>query len=173
MAFLFLDLLSYVVHRAQHATPLLWRLHALHHSDPDVDVTTAVRHHPFEFILASGVFWLAVLVLGVPISAAAVHGTTVFVLAALTHCNTRWPSWLERLLRPLLITLDLHLVHHSVNQRDLNRNFGAVFSAWDRLLGTFARPSSAELTFGVAELTRADACRPLAMLLTPWRMRSP
>ena len=170
MGFLFLDLMVYAVHRAQHAMPWLWRLHALHHSDPDVDVTTAVRHHPFEFLIASGIFWFAILVIGVPALAVATHAGTTFALAAATHGNVRWPAWTERLLRPVVITLDLHLVHHSVNLAESNSNFGAVLSVWDRAFGTFApaRPISA---FGVAALDPASACRPLAMLATPFQSK--
>jgi sterol desaturase/sphingolipid hydroxylase (fatty acid hydroxylase superfamily) len=159
--FLALDLLSYGVHRAQHAVPLLWRLHALHHSDPDVDVTTSVRHHPAEFLIATGCFWLALMVVGVPGPVVEAHAVTVFTLAVATHGNVRWPAWLEQLLRPVVITLDLHLVHHSIATGEANANFGAVFSVWDRLFGTLAAPRTEELVFGVAELSRADACRSL------------
>jgi sterol desaturase/sphingolipid hydroxylase (fatty acid hydroxylase superfamily) len=168
VAFLALDLLSYALHRAQHAVPVLWWLHAVHHSDPDVDCTTSVRRHPIEFLWASGVFWLAV-VLGIPVNVAVTHGAALFLLAAFSHANLRWPVWIERALRPVVVTASLHLVHHSVDECDLNRNFGAVLSVWDRLFGTFApaRPISA---FGVAALDRANACRPLAMLATPWAL---
>jgi sterol desaturase/sphingolipid hydroxylase (fatty acid hydroxylase superfamily) len=168
--FLALDLLYYGVHRAQHAVPFLWRFHALHHSDPDVDVTTSVRHHPVEFLIATGCFWLAVMGLGVPGPVVEAHAVTVFTLAAATHGNVRWPAWAERLLHPALITLDLHLVHHSIATDEANANFGAVFSIWDRLFGTLAQPLSGAPVFGVADLSRADACRPLPMLLTPWRL---
>ena len=103
-AFLLLDFLNYATHRCQHAVPLLWRLHALHHSDPDVDVTTSVRHHPIEYLLAGGFYWLAVLAFDLPLAVVTVHGLTVFATAAITHGNTRCPEWLERLLQPLVIT---------------------------------------------------------------------
>jgi sterol desaturase/sphingolipid hydroxylase (fatty acid hydroxylase superfamily) len=169
--FVALDALSYWLHRAQHAVPWLWRLHALHHSDPDVDWTTSVRHHPAEFLSASGVFWLAVLVLRIPAAVVAAHGTTVFVLAVATHVNVQWPEWLERMVRPTVITLDLHLVHHSIAPAEANANFGAVFSFWDRLFGTFRAAGGTELVFGVRELQRRDCIRPIAMLLTPWRIQ--
>jgi sterol desaturase/sphingolipid hydroxylase (fatty acid hydroxylase superfamily) len=173
VGFCLLDLLSYAIHRCQHAVQLLWRLHALHHSDPDVDVTTAVRHHPIEFLIATAVFWLAVLVIGVPAWIAATHGIVVFALAAATHGNVRWPTWVERLLRPVVITLDLHLVHHSIEVDEANANFGAVFSVWDRLFGTYASVPRSEydrLVFGVRELPGRDCLKPSFMLLTPWRL---
>ena len=172
--FLLLDLLQYAVHRCQHAVPFLWRLHALHHSDPDVDVTTSVRHHPIEYLIATGVYWLAAVTLGIPAIVVTSHAVTVFAAASITHGNTRLPEWLERWLRPVFITLDLHLVHHSMSPAEANANFGGVLSVWDRLFGTFTRLSCAEqerLVFGVRELPRHEAVRPSAMLLTPWRLR--
>jgi sterol desaturase/sphingolipid hydroxylase (fatty acid hydroxylase superfamily) len=82
----------------------------LHHSDPNVDVTTSVRHHPIEYLLATGFYWLAMLVLDIPVAVVRTHGLAVFA-AAVTHGNTRLPKWPERLLQPVVITLDLHLVH--------------------------------------------------------------
>jgi sterol desaturase/sphingolipid hydroxylase (fatty acid hydroxylase superfamily) len=172
--FLLLDLLQYAMHRCQHAVPFLWRLHALHHSDPDVDVTTSVRHHPIEYLIATGIYWLAALALGIPALVVTSHAVTVFAAASITHGNTRLPEWLERWLQPVFITLDLHLVHHSVSPAEANANFGAVFSIWDRLFGTYTRLSRTDLdrlVFGVRELPRRDAVKPPAMLLTPWLLR--
>jgi sterol desaturase/sphingolipid hydroxylase (fatty acid hydroxylase superfamily) len=174
VGFLLLDLLQYAVHRCQHAVPFLWRLHALHHSDPDVDVTTSVRHHPIEYLIAAGIYWVAVLALGIPAIIVISHALTVFAAAAITHGNTRLPERLERWLQPVFITLDLHLVHHSLSSAEANANFGAVLSIWDRLFGTYARLPRAEqerIVFGVRELPRRDAVKPSAMLLTPWLLR--
>jgi sterol desaturase/sphingolipid hydroxylase (fatty acid hydroxylase superfamily) len=174
-AFLLLDLLQYAVHRCQHAVPFLWRFHAMHHSDPDVDVTTSVRHHPIEYLLATGVYWLMVLALDVPVAVVLIHGLAVFTAAAITHGNTRLPEWLERLLQPVIITLDLHLVHHSIAYDEANANFGAVLSVWDRLFGTYVRLPRAQqerIVFGVRELPRRECLKPSAMLLTPWRISS-
>jgi len=172
-AFLLLDFLQYAVHRGQHAVPFLWRFHALHHSDPDVDVTTSVRHHPIEYLLATGFYWLAVLALGIPAIVVLSHGLAMFAAAAVTHGNITLPGWLERLLRPLVITVDLHLVHHSIEFSRENWNYGAVLSIWDRLFGTYAQISRAQrdrLVFGVRELPPRDCLKPSAMLLTPWRI---
>lgn len=171
--FLLLDLMQYAVHRCQHAVPFLWRFHALHHSDPDVDVTTSVRHHPVEYVLASAVFWLAVLVLSVPPVAVVSQGLAVFAAAAITHGNIRLPEWLERLLQPVVITVDLHLVHHSLEYAEANSNFGAVLAIWDRIFGTYRRLPRARqerLVFGVRELPRQECLKFSAMFMTPWRM---
>jgi sterol desaturase/sphingolipid hydroxylase (fatty acid hydroxylase superfamily) len=173
VGFLLLDLFQYGLHRCQHAVPFLWRFHALHHSDPDVDVTTSVRHHPIEYLIAAGVYWLAVLALGIPAIIVLAHSLTVFAAATLTHGNISLPEWLERLLRPVVITLDLHLVHHSIEFSRKNWNYGAVLSIWDRLFGTYTEISRAKrdrLVFGVRELPVRDCLTPSAMLLTPWRL---
>jgi sterol desaturase/sphingolipid hydroxylase (fatty acid hydroxylase superfamily) len=173
-AFLVLDLLHYAVHRWQHAAAFLWRLHALHHSDPDVDVTTSVRHHPLEYLIAAVVYWTAALVFEIPAAAVMTHTAAVFAAAAITHGNIRLPERVERWLQPVVITLDLHLVHHSIVPQQANSNFGAVLSIWDRLFGTYKRLPRAELdrlAFGVRELAPADALKPSSMVMTPWLLR--
>jgi sterol desaturase/sphingolipid hydroxylase (fatty acid hydroxylase superfamily) len=172
-AFLLLDLLNYAVHRCQHAVPFLWRFHALHHSDPDVDVTTSVRHHPIEYLMGAGFYWTAVLALDIPVHVVTSHALAVFAAAAVTHGNMRLPGWLERVLQPVVITLDLHLVHHSVSYDEANANFGAILSIWDRLFGTYVRLPGArqeELVFGVSDLPPRECLKPSAMLMTPWRI---
>ena len=171
--FLLLDLLRYAVHRVEHAVPWLWRLHALHHSDPEIDVTTAVRHHPFEYLLTSAVYWIALIVLDVPAFVMLIHGLAVFGAAAIQHGNIGLPERLERWLQPVVMTPDLHRVHHSVSPREANANYGAVLSLWDRLCGTLVRLTPAQhqaIVFGVHELPPRDCLGPAAMLLTPWRL---
>ena len=148
VGFLLLDLLQYAMHRCQHLVPFLWRLHALHHSDPDVDVTTSVRHHPIEYLIATGVYWVAALTLGIPAIVVTSHAVTVFAAASITHGNTRLPEWAERWLQPVFITLDLHLIHHSIAYEEANSNYGGLLSIWDRLFGTFTSASRG-LTFGI------------------------
>jgi sterol desaturase/sphingolipid hydroxylase (fatty acid hydroxylase superfamily) len=169
--FLLLDLLRYLVHRCEHAVPLFWRFHALHHSDPDVDVTTSVRHHPIEYLFGSAVYWLAVILLDIPAVIVLSHGIAVFGMAAFQHGNVRLPERLERWLQPVLITTDLHRIHHSVAFDEANSNYGAVLSVWDRLFGTCTRITRAQhekIVFGVRELPRRDCLKPSKMILTPW-----
>jgi sterol desaturase/sphingolipid hydroxylase (fatty acid hydroxylase superfamily) len=171
--FLLLDLMRYLVHRCEHAVPLFWRFHALHHSDPDVDVTTSVRHHPVEYLLASLVYWLAVIVLEIPAVVVLTHGLAVFATAAVQHGNIRLPERLERWLQPVLVTVDMHRIHHSIEFSRANWNYGAVLSIWDRLFGTLTRMSREQhekIVFGVRELPRRDCLKPSAMMLTPWRL---
>lgn len=171
VGFLGLDLLAYGLHRAKHDIPWLWRLHAVHHSDPDVDVTTSVRHHPLDVISATAILWSVGFMLSIPSAVIVVHNVTVLALAAVTHANLPLPQWLELKLQPWLVTTDFHLVHHSIDQDEANSNFGAVLSIWDRLFGTFRRGSRAlPMTFGIAGFPRRDALYPGSMLLTPWRL---
>jgi sterol desaturase/sphingolipid hydroxylase (fatty acid hydroxylase superfamily) len=171
--FVLLDFLHYAVHRCEHAVPFFWRFHALHHSDPDIDVTTSVRHHPVEYVLASAVLWFAVLVLNIPPVVAVSEAIAVFVADAIIHGNIRLPEWLERVLQPVVITVDMHHVHHSVVYEEANANFGAILSIWDRLFGTYIRLPRAQqeqLVFGVSELPPRECLKPSAMLMTPWRI---
>jgi len=170
LGFLLRDLIVYAVHRAYH-TRFLWPLHALHHSDPDVDWSTAVRHHPLEYMLSAAVNWVAVLVIGIPAPAIGFHALCGFTASVAVHGNVRWPAWLERALQPIIITPDAHLVHHSIDAAEANANFGAVLSLWDRLFGTYRRLSD-EPVFGVRELDPWEACRPSRMLLTPLTVAS-
>src|SRR5262249_36500261 len=145
----------------------------LHHSDPDFDVTTSVRQHPGEYMLTSTAYWVAVIVLGIPAIVMLTHGLSQFATAAITHGNIRLPEWLERVLRPVVITVDLHVIHHSIVYEEANANFGAVLSIWDRIFGTYLllpRAQQEWIVFGIRELPPREALKPSAMLLTPWRI---
>ena len=172
-AFLLFDLLRYLVHRCKHAVPFLWRFHALHHSDPDVDVTTSVRLHPIEYLLNSGVLWVTVILLGIPATVGLTYALTAFAIEALQHGNVRLPQRVERCLQPVLVTVDTHRIHHSVAFAQGSCNYATVFSVWDRLFKTYTRLTRAQhdrIVFGVRELPRRDCLKPSAMLLTPWRI---
>jgi len=171
--FLLLDLIRYAVHRCEHAVPLLWRVHALHHSDPDVDVTTSLRHHPIEYVLASAVYSLAIIVFDIPAAVVLMYGLAVFASEAVQHGNICLPEKVERCLQPLLVTADMHRIHHSLSFDQANANYGAVLSVWDRFFGSYIRITRAEhraLVFGVWELPRRDCLKPSVMIWTPWLM---
>jgi sterol desaturase/sphingolipid hydroxylase (fatty acid hydroxylase superfamily) len=171
--FLLLDVMRYLVHRCEHAVPFFWRFHALHHSDPDVDVTTSVRHHPIEYLLGSAFYWLAVILLDIPAVVVLSHGLAVFGMAAIQHGNIRLPERLERCLQPILVTVDMHRIHHSIEFSRANWNYGAVLSIWDRLFGTYTRFTRVQhdrIVFGVRELPRRDGLKPSVMMMTPWRL---
>ena len=136
-AFLALDLARYVEHVAYHRSAMLWRLHRMHHADPDYDFTVGFRFHPFEalvsVLITLGVIW----VLGPPPAAVLVHQLVLLGLGVFAHANGSLPRSCDRWLRKVLITPDLHRVHHSTRPQETNSNFGGVVPWWDRLFGTY------------------------------------
>jgi sterol desaturase/sphingolipid hydroxylase (fatty acid hydroxylase superfamily) len=139
-----LDFVRYGQHWLVHRVPLLWRLHKVHHSDPDYDLTTALRFHPVE-ALFTAVTQCAAIALLAPPPMAVLAGELLFLVQVhLVHGNVAFPEAMDRFLRPVLVTPNLHAVHHSAALADQNSNYGGVFSIWDRLCGTFRTRASAE-----------------------------
>jgi sterol desaturase/sphingolipid hydroxylase (fatty acid hydroxylase superfamily) len=136
-SFLALDFAIWVQHLALHRVPFLWRLHRVHHSDIAMDVTTALRFHPFEILASLGYKVMLITALGAPPEAVLAFEMILGAGALFTHANIALPRWLEQPLRYLVVTPALHLIHHSPNPLDTNSNFGFSFSAWDRIFGTF------------------------------------
>lgn len=153
-----LDLAIYLQHVVFHAVPMLWRLHRVHHADLDFDVTTGLRFHPIEMIL-SMLFKLPVVVaLGPPVLAVLIFEVLLNATSLFNHGNVRLPAAGDRVLRAVIVTPDMHRVHHSVIRRETNSNFGFCLSWWDRLFGTYrAQPVAGHegMTIGIAHLQGA------------------
>jgi len=132
-----LDFAVWFSHLASHKVPLLWRMHRMHHSDVDIDVTTAIRFHPFEILLSMAWKYAVVLALGAPAAAVLVFEIILNGLAMFNHANMRLPLWLDGWLRLLIVTPDMHRVHHSADPRETHTNFGFNLSIWDRLAGLY------------------------------------
>jgi sterol desaturase/sphingolipid hydroxylase (fatty acid hydroxylase superfamily) len=167
-AVVLLDLLIYLQHVMFHAVPLLWRVHRMHHSDVDFDVTTGGRFHPVEILLSMVIKIGGVAALGPPPVAVLLfeillNGTTMF-----NHANVRIPPGLDGALRWLVVTPDMHRVHHSVLVRETNSNFGFNLSWWDRLLGTYrAEPRDGHTRMKIGlESFRSPAEYALGRMLT-------
>lgn len=140
---LILDLAIYAQHALFHLAPIFWRLHKVHHTDLEVDVTTGVRFHPVEVILSMGIKMGVVLVLGIPVVAVLLFEVILNGTSMFNHGNVRIPSGIDGRLRFFVVTPDMHRVHHSVIIRETNSNFGFNFPWWDRLFGTYrAQPSA-------------------------------
>lgn len=139
---LLLDLWKYLEHRLMHAVPLFWRLHRVHHVDTVVDVTTAERHHPLESLV--GIVGMAAVchVFGIPPLAVASYVLAATVVALFSHANLRVPGRLERALGWLVVTPEVHGVHHSAERRETDSNFALTFTLWDRLFGTFRQDAA-------------------------------
>lgn len=142
-AVLGLDLLRYALHRLMHRVPVLWRMHRTHHTDRDVDLSTAFRFHPLEMVSQSAVNGAAVLALGLSPGAVIAYEAGAFLVNAFSHGNGCMGARAERWLRWLIVTPDMHRVHHSREPAEYNANLGAMFSIWDRLFGTYvAQPAA-------------------------------
>ena len=152
-----LDLVIYLQHVLFHAVPALWRLHRMHHADLDFDVTTGLRFHPVEIILSMAIKFAAVAVLGPPAAAVLVFEVLLNGTAMFNHSNIRIPLGIDRVLRLIVVTPDMHRVHHSVVPQETNSNFGFNLPWWDRLFGTYrAQPADGhdDMTIGI-ELFRS------------------
>ncbi len=150
LAWLLLDGVIYWQHRLLHEIRLLWPLHRVHHSDIEFDTSTAVRFHPAEILLSLVVKSLAVTALGAPPIAVLLLETTVNGSALFNHANLRLPVWLERGLRKLIVTPDLHRIHHSVHRVETDSNYGPSLVLWDHLFGSYtAQPRDGHETMRI------------------------
>jgi sterol desaturase/sphingolipid hydroxylase (fatty acid hydroxylase superfamily) len=167
-----LDLGRYMLHRLTHAVPLLWRFHAIHHSDRELDVTTSFRHHPVEYALIGAAIMALVVALGLPVASLAWYALIAVVLAPLQHANLALPGAIERVLRPFVVTGAMHALHHSVEPRQGNSNFATVLPWWDRLFGTFVDPHAKDaraVEYGVTGIDAETANSPWRLLALPLR----
>jgi sterol desaturase/sphingolipid hydroxylase (fatty acid hydroxylase superfamily) len=172
LAVLVLDLAIYAQHVLFHHVPVLWRFHRMHHADLDFDVTTGTRFHPVEILLSLGIKFAVVCALGaspgsVLLFEALLNGTSLF-----NHTNLRLPAGVDRLLRCLVVTPDMHRVHHSIVRRETDSNFGFNFPWWDRLFGTYrAQPEAghAAMTIGLEQFRDPKELRLDRMLTQPLR----
>ncbi|HET8760397.1 MAG TPA: sterol desaturase family protein [Nitrospiria bacterium] len=138
-----MDFVLYLQHVVFHAVPALWRLHMMHHADLDVDVTTGARFHPVEIVLSMLIKLAAVTLIGAPPAAVLIFEVVLNATSMFNHSNVRMPETLDRLLRWIVVTPDMHRIHHSVARDETNSNFGFSLPWWDRLLGTY-RPDPAK-----------------------------
>jgi len=153
----FLDLVTYFWHRAYHGVPVMWRMHRVHHSDRDVDVTTAGRFHLTEMIL-SAIFRLGVIAaFGAALASVVIFEIVFGLFNQLEHANLRLPRRLDAWLRGVFVTPDMHRVHHSQALEETNSNYGTIFSIWDRAFGTYRfRDDQEALRLGLPEYPRAE-----------------
>jgi sterol desaturase/sphingolipid hydroxylase (fatty acid hydroxylase superfamily) len=167
-AVIVLDLAIYLQHVMFHAVPVLWRLHRVHHADPDFDVTTGARFHPIEIVLSMLIKLAVISVLGAPAVAVLAFEIVLNAAAMFNHANVRLPSGADRILRWFLVTPDMHRIHHSVEVDETNSNFGFNLPWWDRLFGTYreaARLPQERMTIGVQGLGGYAQCVRLPGLL--------
>ena len=166
------DLAIYLQHVMVHAVPALWRLHRMHHSDLDFDVTTGARFHPVEILLSMAIKLALVAALGPPAIAVLIFEVALNGSSMFNHANLRLPGALDRCLRWIVVTPDMHRVHHSIVPFETNSNFGFCLPWWDRLFGTYRdQPGAGHvgMTIGIEEFRDPREQRLDRMLTQPVR----
>ena len=168
----FLDLMIYIQHVVVHMIPFFWHFHIVHHSDLDLDVSSGLRFHPIE-ILGSMLFKIGlILALGPTPFAVLVFEAVLNGMAMFSHSNITLPLWLDRALRHVIVTPDMHRIHHSVLVNETNSNYGFNLSVWDRMLGTYIHDPEkpqAEIVIGVNAFRKPEEVSFLNLLLIPFR----
>ena len=175
LGFLLLDFAIYVQHVVTHKVPILWRLHRVHHADEDVDLTTGLRFHPIEIILSALYKAVIVLALGLEPWVVLLFEAVLNASAVYTHGNLALPEKLDRLLRFLFCTPDMHRVHHSVIRAETDSNYGFFLSIWDRAFGTYRQaPALGQMgvEIGLSDIRGAGTRNLLRMLIMPFRNRN-
>lgn len=172
IAIIVLDFAIYLQHVASHRVPLLWQLHQMHHADVEFDVTTALRFHPIEiaFSMLYKVGW--VLMLGPSVFAVVAFEIILNACAMFNHANVKLPQALDGILRPVLVTPDMHRIHHSIHREEHNSNYGFNLSIWDRLFGTYTqapRDGHQAMVIGLAPYQTAQPNRLGWSLLLPFQ----
>lgn len=166
IAALVLDLFGgWLSHMIEHKVPLFWRMHIIHHADNNIDVTSALRHHPLESIWRGIFFLLAIIICGAPIYAVMIYQTILTIFVAFTHANISLPLWLDKGLSYVLVSPNMHKVHHHWKQPYTDSNYGAVFSIWDRLFRTYLELDKSKLRYGLDKYYSNDKDEDLASLM--------
>ena len=167
-----LDLVIYVQHVVFHHVPVLWRLHRMHHADLDIDVTTGVRFHPLEILISLAIKLAAVVALGVPALAVLIFEVLLNATSIFNHSNVALPPRLEPIARWIVVTPQMHQVHHSIERAETDSNFGFNLPWWDRLFGTYrAKPAAGEqaMTIGLPIFRDVAELRIVRLLTQPFR----
>ena len=166
-----LDLAIYLQHVMFHAVPALWRVHRMHHADLDFDVTSGVRFHPIEIIISMLIKFGVVAALGTPAAGVLVFEVVLNATSMFNHGNVRLPAQLDHYIRWLVVTPDMHRVHHSIVVGETNSNFGFNLPWWDRLFGTYRHQPGAGhagMTIGIEQFRESRELRLDRMLLQPF-----
>jgi sterol desaturase/sphingolipid hydroxylase (fatty acid hydroxylase superfamily) len=161
LAFLALDLAIYVQHVIFHHVPLLWRLHRMHHADLDIDVTTGARFHPIEILLSMLIKAAVIFLIGAPALAVLLFELGLNLTSMFNHSNVRLPSGLDRMLRLIVVTPDMHRVHHSIKRYETDSNFGFNLPWWDRAFRTYRdQPEDGHerMTIGIQTFREPERC---------------
>lgn len=163
------DLNGYIAHRLYHKVPLFWRFHRVHHSDVELDASSALRMHPFEFIFQATTQATMLPLLGVSNSSFVIYIAFSLPLFIINHANIKFPHWYEKYVSLLFITPNWHRVHHSSKQIETDSNYADVFTIWDRIFSSHKSQKPEEITFGLETLRERESQTFWGMLSTPFK----
>ena len=170
VAVVLLDFLTYALHRAYHRIPFLWRFHVVHHTDLDLDVSSASRFHTGEALFSSVAKLGAVMVLGIPPVGLVVFEVAILACAQFQHANIKVSALLESFLWRTFVPPAMHRLHHAPNRKDTDSNFGTILTLWDSLLGTFnRRAADEEPAFGIPRMRDPKALSLGTLAVLPFR----
>lgn len=170
LAFLLFDVWMYLWHMANHRIRLLWRFHRAHHADTEMDTTTALRFHPGELVLSTLVRVPVLILLGMSFDQLVLFETLLNLSTLFHHSNLGVPEKWDRLLRAVVVTPNMHRVHHSIERHETDSNFTSILSAWDRLFGTFrTRKDTRSITLGLPRFREEKYQRLRGFLMTPFQ----
>jgi len=151
------DIAIYFQHRISHSIPIFWRLHRMHHTDTEIDITTGIRFHPIEIVLSLFIKLAIVILLGAPAIAVLIFEVLLSSCALFNHSNVKLPNAVDKALRWIIVTPDMHRVHHSVHREETDSNFGFSVPWWDRIFGTYcAQPKDGHLSMQIGIETFRD-----------------
>jgi sterol desaturase/sphingolipid hydroxylase (fatty acid hydroxylase superfamily) len=173
---LIMDFLAYLLHVLGHKIGVLWRLHQIHHSDNHFDASTGLRHQPLEGAINLCLLIVCYAALGLPLVVIAIYGMTFAAHSVFSHANVAIPPRVDRWLRLVIVTPDLHRVHHSVDPQQYNSNYGQILPWWDWMFGTLRTVSveqQMKLNFGVHELGDCNHASAMKLILLPFRSSKP
>jgi sterol desaturase/sphingolipid hydroxylase (fatty acid hydroxylase superfamily) len=174
LSLLILDFLRYAAHRLYHAFGPLWRIHEIHHSDPEFDVSTATRFHPLELLPSRAIHLAGIIVFAPPLAAVLISELVAMLSNFMQHANASLPPRLESILRLVFITPDLHRIHHSDEEEDYGCNFGQTFSIWDRMFKTYSGSSyNGKIVPGLKRMNPSELLGVRALLTRPFQPQKP
>jgi sterol desaturase/sphingolipid hydroxylase (fatty acid hydroxylase superfamily) len=156
---------AWLSHVIEHKVPLFWRMHIIHHADNNIDVTSGLRHHPLESVWRGLFFLIAIFISGAPMYGVMIYQTLLTVFTGVTHANISLPRWLDKGMSYILVSPNMHKVHHHWKQPFTDSNYGGVFSIWDRLFGTYKTLEPKDIRYGLDRYYSNDKDEDLLALL--------
>ena len=170
-AFVLIDLFQYALHLLMHKIPVLWRLHAIHHSDEKVSALTGLLHHPAEALVSYFLTLTLGILVGLPMIVLVVYGIVSALHNAFVHADVTLPGWMDRILRAVIVTPSMHRTHHLASPREGDSNFGQIFSIWDRIFGTSVSDADLNGKLGLLSPERPRSFTALGLMVHPFERR--